>query len=109
MTRTSALGRRLGQIGSAVRAYPIPLPPCGTTYGYKVQAFIAAVPLPDDPGDFRDPPPIPLEPERHSGPSATFTLTGGECPTPRVLVEIALDSVTVHDTLRRLLRHRLRM
>ena len=89
---------RLGQIGSAVRAYPIPLPPCGTAYGYKVQAFIAAVPLPDDPGDFRDPPPIPLEPERHSGPSATFTQTGGECPTPRVLVEIALDSVAVHDT-----------
>ena len=90
---------RLGQIGSAVKAYPIPLPPCGTTYGYKVQAFIAAVPLPDDPGDFRDPPPIPLEPERHSGPGATFTLTGGECPTPRVLVEIALDSVAVHDTV----------
>jgi len=89
---------RLGQIGSAVRAYPIPLPPCGITYGYKVQAFVDAVPFPDDPGDFREPPPFPLELERHSGPSDTFTLTGGECPTPRVLVEIALDTVTVHNT-----------
>lgn len=89
---------RLGQIGSAVKAYPIPLPPCGTTYGYKVQAFVDAVPFPDDPGDFREPPPFPLELERHSGPSDTYPLTGGECPTPRVLVEIALDSVAVHDT-----------
>ena len=90
---------RLGQIGSAVRVYPIPLPPCGTTYGYKAQAFVQADRPRLDPGGFEEPPRLVLEPERVSEPSATFTLTGGECPTPRVLVEIALDSVTVHDTV----------
>jgi hypothetical protein len=89
---------KLGEIGSAVKAYPIPRPPCQTTYGYKVQAFIEAIPLPHDPAGFREPPPIPELPERASEPSRTFTLTGGECPAPSVLVEIALERVTVHNT-----------
>jgi len=89
---------RLGAIGSAVKAYPIPRPPCGQTYGYKAQAFVEEIRLPRDPEEFREPPPIRRDPERVSEPSATFTLTGGECPTPRVLVEVALDSVAVHDT-----------
>jgi hypothetical protein len=94
----------LGTIGSALQVYPIPRPPCGQTYGYKVQAFIeaqspsrAAADFPNA-GDFRDLPLLPLEPERVSEPSRTFPLVGGECPTPRVLVEIALDTVTVHNT-----------
>ena len=48
--------KRLGAIGSAVRAYPIPRPPCGTTYGYKVQAFIQASGLRAEPGGFDEPP-----------------------------------------------------
>ena len=88
----------LGDVGSALQVYPIPRPTCGQTYGYKAQAFIEAVRFQPDPRDFRELPPIPLGPERVSEPSETFVLAGGDCPTPRVLVEIALDTVTVHNT-----------
>lgn len=88
----------LGEIGSAVQVYPIPRPPCGTTHGYKVQAFIQATGLRAEPGGFDEPPRLVPVPERASEPSRTFTLTGGECPAPSVPVEISLETVTVRNT-----------
>lgn len=95
---TLAGWQRLGEIGSAVTAYPIPHPPCGTTYGYKVQAFIQASGLRAEPAGPGEPPRLVPVPERASEPGRTFTLTGGECPDPRVLVEIALEDVVVDNT-----------
>jgi hypothetical protein len=88
----------LGEIGSALQVYPIPRPSCGQTYGFKVQAFAAERQIAHGAGFGEDPNFEIVLDERASAPSETYPLAAGPCPTPRVLVEVSLDSLDATDT-----------
>ena len=59
-----------------MQAFPIPLPPCDTFYGYWAEAFASETP------------------QRESPPSEPLVLSGPPCPN-RALVEVTLDTIQV--------------